>query len=791
MIYPKNFEQKIGFDTIKNNIKRLCINELSHIFVDGLNFSADYCEIKNRLSYVQEMFCVLENNINVLPISEIDDFRLPFKSTEVDGTFLETNTLFSLKKFLDTVTLLVDFFANKSNEQYPLLTEHIGEISTFPHIRTDLSRILDKNGEIKDSASPELAQIRATKTQIQGSISKTLLRILQKAQSDEIVEADASPVIREGRLVIPVLSMNKRKIDGIIHDESASGKTFYIEPSQVVLLNNKIRELESDERKEIIKILVSATSSIRPEYSAILSSQKHYLQLDALYAIAKYSLRIRAVCPTLSNRCIIDWHSGRHPILQELLEKQGGSIVPLDIRLNERERIIVISGANAGGKSVCIKTVCLLQYMLQCGLPIPVAESSETGVFDSIFLDIGDGQNIENDLSTYSSHLQNMKFFVKNSTDKTLVVIDEFGSGTEPEMGGAIAQATLQEFCKKSVYGLITTHYTNLKYFAEQTEGVVNGAMLYDRNRLRPLFVLKTGQAGSSFALEIAQNIGLPNEIIENAKELVGSQAINYDRLTQAAVRDKIYWENKRDKIRRQSKRQDEAIAQYEARLAELEAEKKEIIRQAKQEARQIIEAANATIENTVRVIKESNADKSTTAQARRDIREFARSVMPNVEEKKSGSSELKINDSVVIRGQSVVGQIVELTDKKAVVVFGSMRMSVKLTDLEVVSGNKAKRIAKAGLSPSTVNDIRRRQLNFSQEIDLRGMRVQEALQAVMYYLDDARMANVSRVRILHGTGEGALRQAIREYLAGNTFVRSFADEHVQLGGAGITVVNL
>ena len=791
MIYPDSFEQKIGVDIVRNNIKKMCVNDLSYVFIDKLNFTNDYYLIKHRLEYIKEMFDLLENNINVLPIYQIDDFRVPFKSTEIEGTFLETDILLSIKKFLECLGQLVDFFSTKNKECHPLLANYLSNVAVADSVLKDISRILDKNGEIKDNATPELAQIRSTKSQIQASISKTLQRILQKAQADELVEKDATPVVREGRLVIPVLSMNKRKIDGIIHDESASGKTFYIEPSQVVLLNNKIRELESDERKEIIKILTAVTSSIRPEYTNILHAQKIYLQLDALNAIAKYSIHIKAICPDIGDRCVIDWRKGRHPILQELLEKQGGQIVPLDIKLDDKERIIVISGANAGGKSVCIKTVCLLQYMLQCGLPIPIAEDSEAGVFDDIFLDIGDGQNIENDLSTYSSHLQNMKFFVKNATEKTLVAIDEFGSGTEPEMGGAIAQATLEEFCRKRVFGVVTTHYTNIKYFAEQTEGVVNGAMLYDRSKLKPLFELKIGQAGSSFALEIAQNIGLPQNIIAAAKQLVGQQAINYDRLTQAAIKNKVYWENKREKIRRRSKEQDEIISQYEAKLSSIEAEKKEIIRQAKMEARQIVDSANATIENAIRTIKESNADKAKTAEARRTIRSFTDDIVPKTEVDKPASATFKIGDRVVMKGQSVVGEILDISDKKAIVAFGAIKTTVRLSDLEAATGNRVKQTAKAGLSKATTNEIRRRQLNFSQEIDLRGMRVSEALKAVMYYIDDARMANVGQVRILHGTGEGALRQAIREYLSGLSFLKSFGDEHVQLGGAGITVVNL
>ena len=791
MIYPQNFEQKIGFDLVKEQIKRLCTNSLAEKIVDNLGFSSDYRTIRTRLEYSREMFGILEQNINILPIYPIEDFRAILKAAEIDGSFVEISTLVSLRKFLENLAALVDFLSKKDRTEFPLIRRYSDEIDPLPKVLQEIYRLLDKNGDIRDNATPELYKIRIEKNRIQSSVNRTLQRILQKAQEDEIVDKDSSPVIREGRLVIPVIAMNKRKIEGIIHDESASGKTFYIEPSQVVMLNNKLRELESEERKEIIKILISFTSFIRPSFSQIIHSQRLYLQVDSLNAIAKYSIMIGSVCPSLNDECLVDWQKARHPILQELLKKQDLDIVPLDISLNERDRIILISGANAGGKSVAIKTVCLLQYMLQCGLPIPIAESSEAGIFSEIFLDIGDGQNIENDLSTYSSHLQNMKFFLKNSTDKTLVIIDEFGSGTEPEIGGAIAQATLKEFCSKRLFGLITTHYTNLKYFAESTEGIINGAMLYDKSRLKPLFQLKIGQAGSSFALEIAQNIGLPHSVISEAKELVGSQAINYEKLTQSAIKNKVYWENKREKIRLQSKRQDSIIADYEQKLSDIERIKKDTIEKAKKEAQGIISKANATIENTIRKIKESQADRETTKEVREEVNKFVKQISQKVENnnKKVENNTLKVGDSVTINGQNLIGQIIEIGDKKAVVLFGQMRTNVDIKNLKYISNNQAKKSSKINLSKQTINQLRRNQLNFSQEIDLRGMRVAEAIEAVMLYIDDAQMAGVSQVRILHGTGEGALRQAIREYLSHCRGVKSFADEHIQLGGAGWTVV--
>jgi len=598
--------------------------------------------------------------------------------------------------------------------------------------------------------------------------------------------------LRDGRLVIPVSAMNKRKIGGIIHDESATGKTAFVEPAAVVQLNNRLRELQSEEKREIVKILTQFTNFIRPYYSDIQHNIKFIAKIDALCAIAKYSLKIKAIRPYLKNEPEINFRDARHPLLQNLLEKQGKKIVPLNIFLDKNNRILIISGPNAGGKSVCIKTAGLLQYMLQCGLPVPFGESSQAGIFQKIFIDIGDGQNIENDLSTYSSHLQNLKFFLKNGNDKTLIIIDEFGSGTEPQIGGAIAQATLQEFCNNNVFALISTHYTNLKHFASNTKGVINGAMLYDKNKMQPLFVLQTGAPGSSFAIEIAKNIGLPPQVVENAEQLIGTDQLNFDKNFQSAARDKRYWENKRSEIRQKAKKTEQILSDYQQIISDIEDEKKEILRQAKIEAKAIIDNSNALIENTIRKIKESGAEKETTKIVREQVKKFAQKISDKPEKnvsKTPKTHELSVGDFVIIKGQNVVGQLVELNQNASVVLFGSMRTQVKTEKLEYVSKNQAKKSAQAQISKKTQSEIRQKQLNFSQEIDVRGMRTLEAVDAVQYFIDDALVANVQRIRVLHGTGEGALRQAIRQYLATCPQVKRFFDEAVQLGGAGITIV--
>ena len=792
MIYPDNFETKTGFAEIRTMLRELCLSPLGQTEADDMCFSSDIEAVNELHAQTNELRLLLEANPD-FPLNNIFDARESVSRARIANTHLEESEFFDLRRSLDTVHKIVGLLHPDDPAQMAgrALFRLSDGIAVFPDLVQRIDQVIDKYGHMRDTASPELLRLRRELARAEGSVSRILHGILRSAQAEGLVEKDVSPAVRDGRLVIPIAPGLKRRINGIVHDESATGHTVFVEPTEVVEANNHIRELENEERQEVIRILTALTQHVRPNVAEILDSLHFLGIIDFIQAKVRLGKKLRAVSPVVKASPCIDWIEARHPLLELQLTARGHKIVPLGITLTDEKRILVISGPNAGGKSVCLKTVALLQYMLQCGLPIPIAEDSEAGVFDDIFLDIGDGQNIENDLSTYSSHLQNMKFFVKNATEKTLVAIDEFGSGTEPEMGGAIAQATLEEFCRKRVFGVITTHYTNIKYFAEQTEGVVNGAMLYDRSKLKPLFELKIGQAGSSFALEIAQNIGLPQNIIAAAKQLVGQQAINYDRLTQAAIKNKVYWENKREKIRRRSKEQDEIISQYEAKLSSIEAEKKEIIRQAKMEARQIVDSANATIENAIRTIKESNADKAKTAEARRTIRSFTDDIVPKTEVDKPAAAAFKIADKVVMKGQSVVGEILDISDKKAIVAFGAIKTTVRLSDLEAATGNRVKQTAKAGLSRATTNEIRRRQLNFSQDIDLRGMRVAEALKAVMYYIDDARMANVGQVRILHGTGEGALRQAIREYLSGLSFLKSFGDEHVQLGGAGITVVNL
>jgi DNA mismatch repair protein MutS2 len=616
--------------------------------------------------------------------------------------------------------------------------------------------------------------------------------------------------MRDGRLVIPVNPAFKRKIKGIVHDESASGKTVYIEPSEVVEANNRIRELESEERREIIRILTEFADYLRPFLPDLAVSYDFLAEIDFIRAKARFALQINAIMPSLENRPLMDWVQAVHPLLYLSFQKQNRKVVPLDITLDETNRILIISGPNAGGKSVCLKTAGLLQYMVQCGLLIPLKENSRVGIFRDIFIDIGDEQSIENDLSTYSSHLNNMKFFLKNCNEQSLLLIDEFGSGTEPQIGAAIAQSLLHRFNERKAFGIITTHYQNLKHYANEHEGVINGAMLYDRHEMQPLFQLSIGNPGSSFAVEIARKIGLPEEVIAEASEIVGSDYINMDKYLQDISRDKRYWERKRDEIRRERKRIEELSEKYQSSLDEISAQKKLILAQAKEEAEKLLSETNVKIEQTIRQIRETQAEKEKTKQVRQTLNEFKEKVaaadLNPADVSKTGkkvthrtkkpvrvaesiSAPFVLGDVVRMKGQTTVGEILEINDKKAVVAFGMIKSSVGLEKLERVSNNQLKKEQKK--SSNTSDLMYEKKLNFKPDIDVRGMRGDEALQAVMYFIDDAIQLNISRVRILHGTGTGALRQIIRDYLRTVNGVARFGDEHVQFGGAGITVVDL
>ncbi len=810
MLYPEHFELKTDFTTIRRLLKEKCISALGAEQVENIQFSSDFELIVKLLSQTDEMLKVISSEGDELPVGDFYDIRHALSRVRVEGLFLDETEVFGLWRALEAVRKLVAFLTKKDDNPYPHLTELLPGTETFPLITKKIDSILNKFGKIKDNASHELARIRHDIHQTESSVSRTLNAILRQAQADGYVEKDVAPTIREGRLVIPVSPAFKRKISGIVHDESATGKTVFIEPQQVVEANNRIRELEGEERREVIRILVEFTNFIRPYSDEITASQYFLGVIDFLRAKAFFALEINAIKPRVDKVCQLEWYKAKHPLLFLSLKKQKKEVVPLDIILNENQRILLISGPNAGGKSVCLKTVVLLQYMLQCGLLIPLHDNSRAGIFERLFIDIGDEQSIENDLSTYSSHLLNMKYFIRYSNAKTLLLIDEFGTGTEPMIGGAIAEATLERFNRNKTYGVITTHYTNLKLYADATEGVVNGAMLYDRQHLQPLFQLSIGNPGSSFAVEIARKIGLPEDLIAEAAEKVGTDRMDYDKHLQDISRDKRYWENKRRDIRLKEKKLEETLTKYETEMSSIDKLRKEITLKAKQEAQQLLSETNAKIENTIRQIKEAQAEKEKTKVIRKEFEAFKSPLNPpqgdlmnpvskkKTTEKLQSSSQLgrvgvefDVGSLVRIKDQTANGVILEIQDKNAVVAFGQMKSTVKISKLELVSNNQLKKEKHRyeRIVEKTGDDVRQRKLTFKSEIDVRGMRGDEALQAVTYFIDDAVMVGVGSVRILHGTGTGALRQLIRQYLTTIRDVKRFRDEHVQFGGAGITVV--
>ncbi len=829
MIYPADFEHKIDFTVIRENLRGKCEFTIGRERVDALEFLTDAEHIQRLIGETQEMLTILQDSSIDYPQGEMHDLRENLSRIRIEGLFLDEQELWHLRKSLDLVVQYMRFFAGLERERFPLLFAFCEEgyapqARLYTQIVTKIDTLLDKYGNLRDNASPELARIRKELKLSQGSVSRALSSILRQAQAEGLVDKDVTPTLREGRLVIPVPPMYKRKIGGIVHDESATGKTVFIEPQQVVEANNRIRELEGDERRERIRILVAFSAVLREHIPAIQESQVLLGDIDFLHAKALLAQELNAIAPHIANKPMVDWKEAYHPVLLLNFRKQNKTVVPLTIQLSKEKRMLIISGPNAGGKSVCLKTVALLQYMLQCGLLVPLREDSTMGIFQHLLIDIGDQQSIEDDLSTYSSHLRNMKHFVRNSNPRTLLLIDEFGGGTEPAIGGAIAQAVLLNLNQKGAFGVITTHYGNLKHLAEDTAGLVNGAMLYDRGQLRPLFQLSIGQAGSSFAIEIARSIGLPESIIAEATEIVGTEQIDYDKHLQDIARDKRYWENKRQQIRQKEKHLQERIEQYEEEISGLKAKKREVLNEAKQEAAQLLQQSNATIERTIRQIKEAKADKEKTKAARKKLEEFKDKVetplmaSPNKTKKKEkqknlhivspqggteGGLTLQVGTRVRKKNTTIVGEILSMTDKQAVVAFGNLQSTVALKDLEYVSARQAKaasaptngsiisKMMAAQQSSNSSAALHNRKLSFARELDLRGMRADEALIELMNYIDDAVMVNAEEVRILHGTGTGALRQAVRGYLQNLRNIHAFHDAHPAEGGAGITVVEI
>ena len=841
-------EEKLGFTAIRTLLRGNCLCQLGWERVGDMTFMTDAAEINRQLSAVRE-FRRLKEEAEELPLEFFFDVRQGVVRLKLKGTHMEEQELFELMRCLQTI---IDFreclkgelgmrneelgindnssllTPNSSlNAPYPTLWELAKDVQAYPNIARRISQILDKYGHIKDSASSALFHIRGELKKAAGSVSQTLNSILRKAQQDGLIEKDVTPAMRDGRLVIPIPPSMKRKISGIVHDESATGKTLFLEPTAVVEANNRVRELEAEEKREIIKILSEVSDEIRPDVDGILESMKFLGEIDFIQAKTQLAHEFNAIEPEVLSHPHIDWVQACHPLLRNSLRRQNKDIVPLDITLtgnDERDaihpKILIISGPNAGGKSVCLKTVGLLQYMVQCGLSVPMKENSTMGVFDTIMIDIGDEQSIEDDLSTYSSHLLNMKRMIKASNNKTLLLIDEFGTGTEPQIGGAIAEAVLKQFWERKAWGVITTHYQNLKHFAEDHPGVINGAMLYDRHQMKALFQLQIGRPGSSFAIEIARKTGLPEEVINDAAEIVGQDYIQSDKYLQDIVRDKRYWEQKRQTVHQREKDVEKTISRYETNIEEIDKERKAILRRAKEQAEEMLKEANRRIENTIREIREAAAEKERTRQLREELNDFRSEVKEIDTTEKDAAIEKKMQQILARRerkekrraekaakgqqeGQKskVEGQRSKAQEaqgpkelspiEKLLKKFneGDTSFDVKVTQKSSIGAMMdAERNKKSSMTRNVIDEHTR---NFRHEIDVRGLRGDEALMEVQRFVDDAIIIGVNQVRILHGKGNGILRSLIRDYLNALPNVIGCRDEHVQLGGAGITVVDL
>ena len=822
----KHIEIKLGFDKIRHQIAERCSTEGARSLVANMEFCTSAAEVEEMQATAEEVRVALMME-QYFPKGELVEFAPVVAKLAVEGTFLEAEELLALKDGLKCVSEATKLFIAGENH-YPLMAARSKRVSAYPEIVGHIESIIDRHGEVRDSASVELYEIRRTIRAHEGQAARRLQAVLAEAIRQGIVEPDTTLSVREGRPVIPVAAGNKRKLKGFVHDESATGKTVYIEPVEVVEINNALREAEYAERREIIRILTALTDDLRPESKGLAESRRYLTHFDFLRAKARWAMDNGAWKAILSDNGTLRLSDARHPLLQQSHAREKKEVVPLDLLLREDRRILVISGPNAGGKSVCLKTVGLLQYMFQCGVAIPASSVSELPLFERIFIDIGDQQSIENDLSTYSSHLTNMKEMLAGANGKSLILIDEFGSGTEPTIGGAMAEAMLERYVESGTYGIITTHYTNIKYFASNHRGVANGAMMFDVQNIRPLFRLEMGEPGSSFAIEIARKIGLPESIIKSASEKAGTEVISLERQLREVARNRNYWEQKRERIRIADKRVEEMESEYADRLAALKEERAAIIRQAKEDAKEILNQTNRTIENTVRVIRESQAEKETTRLARRELdsmREMVESdmdylsaesekvarEMEKIERRRQKRAERKaqrgeqteevkvvvpeklpviVGAKVRITGQEGVGEVMSIKGKKAMVAIGQITTTIAIERLEAISQSEYKKHTRPTTARTVVSvDISSRKLAFKDNIDIRGMRAAEAMEIVQDFIDDAIMVGIGSVSILHGKGTGALKEEVRRYLRYIPQVASATDDHPDRGGAGITLV--
>ena len=802
MIYPSNFENKIGFRAIRERLNELCISDMGKEFVGKMCFCTDVDEIRTHLRLIQDFETLMQDGVP-FPVRDYNDLREEFHHLAIDGTVISLESMFALKPTLSALSYIFKFFRSESSEKVPYLKALAEGIFIDNHIFTEINRLIDDKGEIPDNASAELAEIRRDIRRKQSSIDHRMHKILVEAKNSGWTDSTAEMTIRDGRPVIPVRAADKRELRGFIHDESATGQTVYIEPAEIFETNNEIKELEYAERREINKILLAFTKILRPEIPNLTMAWRLLGLLDFIRAKALLSHEYNCVIPELSDEPMFDWIEARHPLLEQKLKGQGKRITPLDLRLGNDSRILVISGPNAGGKSVCLKTIGLIQYMLQCGLAIPVKVDSKCGIFHDMFIDIGDEQSLENDLSTYSSHLINMKELLEHGNERTLFLIDEFGTGTEPQLGGAIAEAILLKMNEKKSFGVVTTHYANLKLLADNHPGIVNGAMLFDTRYLQPLYVMMIGKPGSSFAFEIAKKIGFPNEILDSAAEISGREHLDFDQQLQQLEIEKKEVRKKEYELKVADKLLDEVVTKYKSQLADIEKNRNTLLREASKEAQEIIDRANAKIEKTIREIKEAQAEKVRTKELREELKEMKQNLaneeknlskqLKAEEKEEIANADLKVGDMVCINELEVVGELLAITDTDVTIQFGDVRLRTTADKLRKISRSQAKKAQQnpSYLHKSIMNDINEKAQHFNLTLDVRGQRGDEAVDNVAKYIDEANLLSIKEVSILHGKGNGILRKLIREYLSKQSCVQSFNDASLETGGAGITRVTL
>ena len=796
MRYPENIELKLGFDKIKALVAKHCSSTLGVAFVDRMKFSGNMAHIKQLVSQTSEFKDILESDER-FPQANYIDVNASLDKARVEGVFLLENELHDISISLDTILKCLTFFS-KFQHQYPNLFAITGGVLAERALCKEIDDKIDEKGLLRNNATPALARIRQSIQSEQGRIRKQLNQELRNAIKLGYVQEDGNVTIRGGRMVIPVLAEHKRKIKGFIHDESSSGQLVYMEPAAVLEANNTIRELEYQEKREIMRILTDLTDLIRPHLDELAKAYRFLGMVDFIRAKARFAMEIQAIMPAISKEKSVDWRLARHPLLLLAHQKLGKDVVPLSIYLDKTQRILVISGPNAGGKSVCLKTVGLLQYMFQCGLLIPVEEGSKVCVFKNLFIDIGDEQSIENDLSTYSSHLTNMKFFLKHGDKDTLFLIDEFGTGTDPNFGGAIAEAILDKMHKNEAFGMVNTHYGNLKQYADNTEGIVNGAMRFDVQNLEPLYKLEIGKPGSSFALEIAYKIGLPHQLIDQVKNNLGIEKVNFDKLLARLEKDKQYYDSKKDELKRKNKELNSLLEKYNRLSQDLDQQKKTILNQAKEEARQILAGTNQKIEATIKSIKENKAEKTATKVARQSLDTFKKSLSKQKvkkvrQEVEVIGGEIEVGAYVRVKGQATLGEVLAVKGKDVEIRIGALTSKVKRNRLERVSKKAFREVDKMHESTSSASgfDISKRNIEFKSQIDLRGKRKEEALMAVDNLIDDAMMLGMKELRVIHGKGDGILREMIRNHLRTYSQVSNIRDEHADRGGAGITIFEL